>query len=180
MKYRFDPFPSMCSSRLQLRPFTVADTTRIYALRSNPAVAKYLDRPLMKEVSEVEAYLAKMQEGVRQGKWIIWGIHYLEQGFVGSICLWNFSRAEVKAEIGYELLPPFERKGIMTEAIPLVLAFGFDRLQLQQIEAEVAPANAPSIRPLEKFGFEQPAHIASQKDTHLQRYVLAHPNFPGR
>lgn len=43
----------------------------------------------------------------------------------------------------------------MTEAIPLVLEFGFDRMRLQHIEAEVNAQNLASIRLLERSGFVQ-------------------------
>lgn len=41
----------------------------------------------------------------------------------------------------------------MTEAIPPVVAFGFEQMELQQIEAEVDTANLASIRLLERSGF---------------------------
>lgn len=151
--YKFDPFPKLSSNRLTLSAFTRQDIPRIYALRSSPEVSKHLDRPLMQHEQEVKAYLEKMQRGVASGNWIIWGIHYQEEGFVGSICLWNLSKEKSTADIGYELLPSFQGRGIMSEAIPLVLQYGFQEMDLHRIEAEVHPQNIPSIALLEKYGF---------------------------
>ena len=54
---------------------------------------------------------------------------------IGSICLWNFSEDRKVAEIGYDLDPKYQRKGIMTESINAVLNFGFRKLSLEKIEA---------------------------------------------
>lgn len=175
--YNFSPFPVLSSTRLQLRPFTTDDLPRIFALRSSSEVAKYLDRPLMVEEQEAEAYLEKMQQGVAKGQWIIWGIHDQQLGFVGSICLWNFSDADQKAEMGYELLPAFHGKGIMTEAIQLVLAYGFRTLQLNWIEAEVSSANMASVRLLQKFPFQRSTAQEQPADTDLEVYRLASENY---
>lgn len=151
--YSFNPFPLLTSIRLTLKPFTKDNLPRIFALRSNVEVAKYLDRPLMGDQQEAPSYLERMQQGVSEGKLIIWGIHFEKEGFVGSICLWNLSEENSTADIGYELLPAFQGRGIMSEAIPLVLQYGFDEMELDRIEAEVHPQNLPSIALLEKYGF---------------------------
>lgn len=151
--YSFQPFPILTSNRLQLKSFEEDDLSRIFSLRSNEEVAKYLDRPLMHDQKEAASYLDKMQQGVAGGEWIIWGIHFEEEGFVGSICLWNLSMENSTADIGYELLPSYQGRGIMSEAIPLVLQYGFQEMDLIRIEAEVHPQNIPSIALLEKYGF---------------------------
>ena len=102
---------------------------------------------------EAITYLEKMQQGVTKGEWIIWGIHFEEEGFVGSICLWNLSEEKSTADIGYELLPAFQGRGIMSEAIPLVIQYGFQEMNLSRIDAEVHPQNIPSISLLDKYGF---------------------------
>ena len=151
--YNFDPFPKLSSDRLVLKSLSRQDLSPIFALRSSSAVAKYLDRALMRHQRDAESYLDTMLQGVSEGKWIIWGIHFEQEGFVGSICLWNISEEKSTADIGYELLPSFQGKGIMSETIPLVLQYGFQEMDLHRIEAEVHPQNIPSIVLLEKYGF---------------------------
>ncbi|HKI78042.1 MAG TPA: GNAT family N-acetyltransferase, partial [Ignavibacteriaceae bacterium] len=73
---------------------------------------------------------------------------------VGTICIWQISEEQSKAEIGFELLPEFQRKGIMKEAVPAVINFGFEKLGLSFIEGEVAPGNTSSIKILEKNKFK--------------------------
>lgn len=59
------------------------------------------------------------------------------------------------AELGYWLGEPYWRKGIISQAIPLILAHGFKTLQLRRIFAGVFEYNAGSIRALEKAGFKK-------------------------
>ena len=47
----------------------------------------------------------------------------------------------------------FIGRGIVTEAVRLVMEFAFSTLNIHRIEAYVAPQNLGSIRVLEKSGF---------------------------
>ena len=49
--------------------------------------------------------------------------------------------------------------GIMKEAIPPVLDFGFTNLKLHSVEATVSPENIPSIKLLEKNSFIREAYF---------------------
>jgi ribosomal-protein-alanine N-acetyltransferase len=73
------------------------------------------------------------------------GFHWIEQG-------------RSLAEIGYELLPDFHRKGIASEAILAVLHYAFNEIKLIEIEAGVNPDNSISINLLQKFGFKLSRH----------------------
>ena len=46
-------------------------------------------------------------------------------------------------------------RGIMTEAVRLVVSYAFHDLKLHRIEAGVMPHNVASIKVLEKAGFHQ-------------------------
>ena len=70
-----------------------------------------------------------------------------------SDCLWNFMEENTSAEIGYELLPDHQGKGIMQEALVNILDFVGNILQLQQIEAYIHQDNTASRRLVERNGF---------------------------
>ncbi|MBK7227389.1 MAG: GNAT family N-acetyltransferase, partial [Ignavibacteriales bacterium] len=86
------------------------------------------------------------------------------QRLIGSICLWNLSREENKAEIGYELLPDFQGKGIAQEAMLAVLDCGFNIMLLNKIEAYTHKENSSSIKLLEKFTFVRDLDAESKVD----------------
>ncbi len=73
---------------------------------------------------------------------------------IGSICLWNFSEDRKYAEVGYDLSPQFQGKGMMTEALQSVLNFGFQHLHLHSIEAFTHHQNENSKKLLKINGFQ--------------------------
>ena len=57
--------------------------------------------------------------------------------------------------LGYYAFRPFERRGLMTEALELVIGEAFRRLRLHRLEANVQPGNDPSIRLVRRLGFRR-------------------------
>ena len=62
-------------------------------------------------------------------------------------------RSNKRAEIGYEMLPQFQGKGLTKEVVAEVVNFCFTKLNLHSLEAVVVPENIPSIKLLERLGF---------------------------
>ncbi len=71
---------------------------------------------------------------------------------VGDTSLMNIESH--KAEIGYWLARKHWNKGITTQAVRRVTQFGFSKLKLKRISADVFSANKASARVLEKAGFK--------------------------
>jgi ribosomal-protein-alanine N-acetyltransferase len=61
----------------------------------------------------------------------------------------------LKAEIGYELFPDFQGKGIMQEATLKVIDFGIQHIGLNSIEAYTHCENQSSTRLLKKLNFKR-------------------------
>lgn len=65
-----------------------------------------------------------------------------------------------RAEIGYALKEDrFKGKGIMTEAIREVVAYGFRELQLNRIEAFIGTNNIASLKLIANLGFSKEGHL---------------------
>ncbi|NRA12298.1 MAG: GNAT family N-acetyltransferase [Crocinitomicaceae bacterium] len=59
-----------------------------------------------------------------------------------------------RAEIGYGITDKeFREKGLMSEALNAIIAYGFKDMKLNRIEAMAAEYNIASIKSLEKFKF---------------------------
>lgn len=75
---------------------------------------------------------------------------------IGSIALSEVLRGSLQScFVGYALDKPQNGKGYTTEAVQLLVDFGFKELKLHRIEAGVMPHNLGSIRVLEKAGFQK-------------------------
>ncbi len=56
-------------------------------------------------------------------------------------------------EIGYFVIPTYQRRGLATEAVEGMLQRAFASPEVRRVIAETLPELAPSIRVLEKSGF---------------------------
>lgn len=142
------------TKRLLLRPITEHDAQNIFEIRSNPEINQFVQRNSPKNSFEALDFILSIKKREANKEILFFGICEKEnQQLIGTICLWKFSEDRKTAELGYELLPRFHRKGIMFEAIERILSFGFNDLKLEKIEAFTNKNNFNSIKLLEKSRF---------------------------
>ena len=83
-------------------------------------------------------------------------IFTLDETLIGGVGLSNLRRGVSEtASLGYWIGKPFAQRGYMTAALPLVLAFAFERLRLHRVEAACLPNNTPSRSLLVRASFRQ-------------------------
>lgn len=146
--------PLLNTERLLLRPLEDQDNKTIQFLRSDKRVNAFVKRPTTNTLQEAADFIDKIRNGVSHGDWFFWAItRKSDPELIGTICLWNFASDRKLAEVGYDLHPDFQQKGIMSEALQSVLHYGFNTLQLECIEAYTHRANAPSTNLLTKHNF---------------------------
>ena len=96
---------------------------------------------------------------------IAWGVSFKDNpGLIGTISYHQVYKENYRAEIGYMLDPIHWRKGIINEAIEVILNYGFKVMKLHSIEANVNPANTASSGLLKKHGFIREAYF---KENHF-------------
>jgi ribosomal-protein-alanine N-acetyltransferase len=91
---------------------------------------------------------------------IWWGICYKEtpERMLGACGLNGWNKTHNLAEIGYWLLPSYQRQGIMNEAVSSMLQYAFRHMKMHRVHAIVEPENTSSVRLLEQLGFLQEGH----------------------
>ncbi|WP_257668730.1 GNAT family N-acetyltransferase [Parapedobacter tibetensis] len=142
------------TNKIKLKIAEKSDSKRIFELRTNPEVAKFINRDLNKNLSEIETFIENINSDFNNA--MFFKIITLEENeIVGTICLWKINRDNKYAEIGYELFPEFQNKGLMSNAIKAILDFANDELGLEYIEAYTHKENLNSQKLLNKFGFEK-------------------------
>lgn len=152
----FTPFPVLKTERLTLRQLASSDANEIFTLRSDSNVNKYLDRKPGTSIDDAKIFIRAINENIQKNDAVYWAITFNSADkLIGTICLFSFSDDNLKAEIGYELLPGFQGKGIMQEAISKVIDFGIQHIGLNSIEAYTHPDNQRSTRLLEKCNFKK-------------------------
>lgn len=153
-QYNFIPFPEIQTQSLLLRQLLPSDREAIFVLRSDEAVNQYIARPRPTDISEADAFIDKIAQRITEGQSVYWAITQAPNpALIGTICLWNFSEDGSMAEIGYELMPAYQGKGIMQAAIQAVLEYAFAQLGFDMVEAYTSLHNKPSIQLLLRNGF---------------------------
>jgi len=161
--FNFSLFPNLTTDRLNLRQLQFSDDETIAALRSHPLVNEFLDRPNTITPAAARQFIEKTHRNTRESTSIYWAIAPKEQdNLIGTLCLWNFSSDHYTAEIGYELHPDFQRKGIMQEAVTAAIDYGFQQLGLYTISAVLSANNLKSLRLLARNGFLPDVHLLQE------------------
>lgn len=164
--------PTIETSRLRLRPFTLQDVGPSYEMNLDPEVSRYtgdggvisraeLERRIREDVLGDYAkygYGRLAVEWKATGEWI---------GFAGLKYLPDLG----EVDLGYRFLRRFWGKGIATEASRACLDYGFETLGLQRIIALVLHENAASIRVVEKLGFRYEKDI-EEDGLWARQYVI--------
>ncbi|SMO52694.1 GNAT family N-acetyltransferase [Solitalea koreensis] len=172
-KIEFNPFPGLSTERLALRQLSLADEKEILKLRSDERVNEFLDRAKAETIEDARSFINKIITGTNEC--FYWAITFKNTPqLIGTICFWNLSEDRFQAEVGYELLPEFQGKGIMTEVLLAVIQFGFETMKLKTIVADLRADNLNSRRLLEKTGFKIDANMVNTEDNMIV-YSLANP-----
>jgi len=161
LEINFSPFPELETNRLILRSLDMRDVQAIYKLRSNPEVMKHINRPLIKSIEEAEAWVELVTGNVVNNIGITWAMCLKTDPEVnfGNIGLWRIEPENYRAEVGYMMLPAYQKKGLMFEALKTVTEFGISNLKLHSIEARIDPLNTASSKLLKRAGFVREAYF---------------------
>ncbi len=142
------------TERLQLKEINESHVDDILKIRSNEVINEFVQRKSPKNNYDALQFILTIKERTKNNQTFYWGISLKDQpNLIGTICLWNFSEDRKVAEVGYELLPDYHRKGIMSEALKVVLDFALNDLHLQEILAMTHQANENSKGLLLKYDF---------------------------
>lgn len=145
-----------------IRPARVTDAMDLRRWRGEPSVRRY--QPLGEvSLADLRADLAGQEPGgLARGRgdrfqWII----EVDRQSAGWVTLAVSSWPHGLAEIGYALSTPFQRRGLMPQALTQVLAQLFLTSTLQRIEARCHVGNRASQQVLEQVGFQREGLLRS-------------------
>jgi ribosomal-protein-alanine N-acetyltransferase len=149
-------FPVLETERLVLRQVTADDTTALFRLMGDPRVTRFLGRAPFASLDEATQRVQMFEKEFQAQAGLAWGITQRADGQFMGICRYtHFDTSHYRAELGYLLMPEWWGQGVMAEAVSAALDFGFNRIGLHSVEADIDPANSQSRRLLEKLGFVQ-------------------------
>ena len=151
-----ESLPTLEAPRIRLRWLSEDDVDPLFRIFSDGPMMRYWSSTPMKDRSEAVDLLVRIQRQFAERSAFQWGVERKEDGeLLGTCTLFAFHRANMRAEIGYCLRSPHWKKGYMGEALGALIDYAFGILLLRRLEADVDPANASSLRILERLGFRR-------------------------
>ncbi len=92
---------------------------------------------------------------------------------IGRAGFHNWYAQHFRSEMGYDMDEEYRNKGLMTEAIKTLIQYGFDKMDLNRIEAFTSPNNEASKKLLTKLGFKAEGILKEHffKDNRLEDSV---------
>ncbi len=140
--------------RVSLRELVSDDLDAIVAYSTDDAVSRYQDWP-SHTAEAAKAFLDRAIVAAQQiprVEYVLAVVEHATSLLIGDASIEVQSVGNRQAELGFTLRRDRWGAGLATETAQLLLAFGFDQLGLNRIEATTHPDNVASIRVLEKIG----------------------------
>lgn len=149
-------FPKLQTDRLQLRAFSAEDAADVARLCGDWEVAETtLNIPHPYELPMAEEWIGGHQRAFDEGEAVTFAISGKETAeLIGAISI-HVQKGNRLAEVGYWVGKPYWNRGYATEATKAVIAYGFDQLDLNRIQARHMTKNPASGRVMEKAGMKR-------------------------
>jgi RimJ/RimL family protein N-acetyltransferase len=161
--------PTIQTARLRLRPFSLADAPMVQRLAGAAAVAETaLNIPHPYEDGMAEAWILTHAPAFAGRERATFAITESSGRLLGAVSL-RLEQAHQRAELGYWIGVPYWRQGFATEAARAVIAYGFNALGLNRIQATHLTRNPASGRVMQKAGMTY--------EGCLRQYVLKNGRF---
>jgi len=139
--------------RLALRAFTEADAEDIFAWASDERVTKFLSFMPHESIGATKEALAGWIGEHANEDHYSWAIEFGGR-VIGRIHTNYVSRRHRRCELGYYIGYDYWNLGLMSEALLGVLAYFFNQLDFNRVEAIYEPGNPASGRVMEKCGMK--------------------------
>ncbi len=142
--------------RIKLRKLRLSDARDVYENIKDEEVVRWLLRiPHPYPFNEAIKFIRRTRYRIRKNSGYAFGIVLKDTNkVVGVVDIFNIDWENRNAEIGYWLGKKYWKKGLMSEAVRLILGFAFEELKLHRVSATIFEDNVASKRVLEKVGFK--------------------------
>lgn len=154
------------TSRLTLKPGTLADAPHLLQLNSDPDVVRYTGDASLFNLLEAEKVvkerLIPQFEKYKMSRFSV----FLKDGTYIGWCGLKYFPEQDEVDLGYRFMKKFWGKGFATEASLACLEYGFETLKLKRILAKAMPDNVGSLKVMQKLGMTFRGHHHDPTDPH--------------
>jgi RimJ/RimL family protein N-acetyltransferase len=148
----------LVTARLRIDSLRPDDAAALFALRSDPAVARYQGwRPA--DLAAARAFIDRQSPASTPDGWFQRGIRLREDGrLIGDLGVSLPEDAMESVEFGISLAPTAQGRGYAVEAVRALFDQVFGPWRRHRIHASVDPRNLACLALLRSLGMRQEAH----------------------
>jgi len=158
--YSFGAFPRIETKHLVLRDIRDSDAEALFRMCSDRQWMAFWGLPIHQAIDDTHEMIRQIRRQYVRRQALRWAITRKgSDEAIGSIGFNRFLPQHHRAEITGELTRAESRKGYATEAGRAVVRFGFEKLGLHTIEANIDPQNAASIAVVVGLGFRREGYL---------------------
>lgn len=151
--------PQLIAERFTLRPLRVADAPALVAACKDPAIVRWcVSVPRDYTLETAHSFISYTLSAGEQGTEYVWAIDY--SGVLAGLVSLHDIRGQ-EAELGFWAAPELRGRGILTDAVSLMMGFAFDPvgLGLDALEWAAIYGNDASYRVAKKLGFDDIQYV---------------------
>jgi len=170
--------PDLDTPRLLMRKVTPHDVADLLEYASDPQVTRYTSWDHYSSMNDAHRFIYWALDRYQRKSEAPWGIvHKQDKKLIGTLGYSNWSVRNRCADISYALSAKYWGQGLTPEALERAIAYGFEKMSLNRIEAHCMPDNVASARVMEKVGMKfegtlRQRLLAKKKFHDLQMYSV--------
>lgn len=143
------------TKRAILREVTEDDAEFILDLLNQPSFVHYIGDRKVRTIDEAREYIAsRFTESYIKFGFGMWAVELKETNAAMGICGFVKRESLPDADIGFALLPQFEKRGYAYESAAAAMKYGADVLKFPRVLAITSQNNTSSQKLLEKIGLK--------------------------
>lgn len=143
------------TERTILRELVETDAEFIVDLLNQPSFIKYIGNRGVKTSEDAKDKIENLyRKSYRENGYGLYAVELKSNNKAIGFCGFVKREELPDTDIGFALLPEYEKKGLAFETSDALLQYGKDVLHLKRVLAITTQNNESSIKLLEKLGFE--------------------------
>jgi RimJ/RimL family protein N-acetyltransferase len=166
------PDPPLTEGDIRLRPWERRDVPAVTAACQDPEIPRWTVVPHNYTERHARDFIGGTAADLAAGRELALAIVDPGDRVLGALGLSNFDWPNLKAEIGYWMVPEARRRGIGARATRLFALWAITTLGLERVELLANPENEASQRLAERAGFTREGMLRRYRRRHGVREDL--------
>jgi len=146
---------TLIGEKVILKPTTLEDLDFICEFETDKSLWVYEDYVKENNEETRELYINRMKEDVKVYDFIITAKDDEKHTPLGMAYIWSYNDYRKSWELGYAVLPEYQKQGYALDSARLLLKLGFEKLKAHKIVGMCNSENVGSAKIMERIGMRR-------------------------